>query len=275
MSDEYYDSSYSKICKLDLDMLGNGEAYRMSVLDEEGITLPETNTNSVPQKGGINDARLGSASNTDRCPTCGLNTTFCNGHFGHIKLAHKLFNAGYFSFVLKILSCICIKCCNLLVLKNEEELIKILKHKSGKERMAYFKMSAKNITYCQNCGVQISKIKEKPSVGARQIISETELDTKIEGETKKKLKQILSADMIYHIFNNISDDTCRMLGINPDRSRPENMIYAIFLVPPIHVRPPVRGDIGGGQSEDDLTRKIGDIIKANEIDLNPTSELEK
>lgn len=264
MSDEYFDSSYSKICRLELDILGNIEASRMSVLDKEGITLAETNTNSQPQKGGINDARLGSASNTDMCPTCGLNTTFCNGHFGHIKLAHKLFNAGYFSFILKILSCICIKCCNLLVVKNEDELRKILKHKSGKERMAYFKMSGKNITYCQNCGVQISKIKEKTSIGSRQIISETELDTKIEGEQKKKLRQFLTATMIYHIFNNISDDTCRMLGINPERSRPEYMIYDIFLVPPIQVRPPVKGDIGGGQSEDDLTRKIGDIIKANE-----------
>jgi LPS O-antigen subunit length determinant protein (WzzB/FepE family) len=79
-----------------------------------------------------------------------------------------------------------------------------------------------------------------------------------------EIKGINEPELKNHIFNNISDDTCKMLGLNPDRSRPEYMIYDIFLVPPIHVRPPVKGDIGGGQSEDDLTRKIGDIIKANE-----------
>ena len=91
--DQWYDSSFSKIKKIDFDVLGNDEIKRMSALgDGPGIEIPEVHDNSEPRKGGINDPRLGSCSKDSNCPTCGLETTYCNGHFGHIDLAEKVFH---------------------------------------------------------------------------------------------------------------------------------------------------------------------------------------
>jgi DNA-directed RNA polymerase II subunit RPB1 len=269
--DQWYDSSYSKIQRIDFDILGNDEIKRMSALgDGPGIEIPELYDNSEPRKGGINDPRLGSCSKDTNCPTCGLETTYCVGHFGHINLAEMVFHIGYLPFLQKILSCICLRCGKLLVHKNEDELKEALKAKTGKERMSYIKALSKNVTYCQNpnggCGAQIPKIKgdnKKKSAGTINIIAETELDSKIEGESKKKLKQILTPEIIYHILKNISDDDCRIIGLDPDRSRPEDMIHKIFPVPPIQMRPSAKGDFGSGSSEDDLTHKLADIVKAN------------
>ena len=173
--DQWYDCSYSKIDRIEFDILGNDEIKRMSVLgDGPGVEIPELYDNSEPRRGGINDPRLGSCSNDTNCATCGLNTTYCVGHFGHIDLAEMVFHIGYLPFVQKILSCICPRCGKLLVHKNEDELKEILKAKTGKERMTYIKSLSKNVTYCQNpnggCGAQIPKIKDKPSAGARHII---------------------------------------------------------------------------------------------------------
>lgn len=201
------------------------------------------------------------------------------GHFGHIDLAEIVFNIGYFAFVQKILSCICPLCAKLLIYKNEDEIKEMLRTKTGKERMSYIKSLSKNVTYCQHpnggCGAQIPKIKEKKSAGSRQIIAETEVESKIEGEGKNKLKQVLTPDIIYHILKNISDDDCRILGMDPSRSRPEDMIHKTFPVPPIQMRPSAKGDFGGGSAEDDLTHKLADIVKSNlRINKNKESQNE-
>ena len=54
------------------------------------------------------------------------------------------------------------------------------------------------------------------------------------------------------------------MGIDPKKSRPEDMVYKIFPVPPVQVRPSVKADhMASSTMEDDLTHKIADIIKAN------------
>src|SRR3989338_1369607 len=136
--------------------------------------------------------------------------------------------------------------------------------------MANIRATSKNITYCQNpnygCGAQIPKIKieVKKSSGAINIIAETELDNKDDGEGKKKLRQILTQDIVYDILRNISDEDCRILGMDPLRSRPDDMLHKEFPVPPVQMRPSAKGDFMGGTSmEDDLTHKLADIVKAN------------
>jgi DNA-directed RNA polymerase subunit A' len=55
-----------------------------------------------------------------------------------------------------------------------------------------------------------------------------------------------------------------ILGFNPKWNRPEWMICTILPVPPPAVRPSIIED-NGQRREDDLTHKLGDIIKFNNI----------
>lgn len=269
MAENYiYDDSYDQIHHIDFDVLDSGEIEKMSALGPgPGIELAETgNGDQGPKKGGLSDARLGTSTNDTNCVTCGLNTEYCPGHFGHINLAEVVFHVGYLPFVHKILTCVCRRCSKLLVHKNEDELREILKTKSGKECMAYVRTATKNVTNCQHCAAQVSKIKieVKKASGIISIVSEIEPDNKDEMEGKKKLRQELTPDLVYHILKNVSDVDCRSMGMIPERSRPEGMIHLTFPVPPVQMRPSAKGDFMGGASmEDDLTHKLADILKAN------------
>ncbi|KAI9878092.1 MAG: DNA-directed RNA polymerase II subunit rpb1, partial [Watsoniomyces obsoletus] len=78
-------------------------------------------------------------------------------------------------------------------------------------------------------------------------------------------KRIFPQDAL-NIFNLISEDSLEMMGLNADYARPEWMILNSLPVPPPPVRPSISVD-GSGQGqrgEDDLTFKLGDIIRANQ-----------
>ena len=259
-------------------ILGNDEIKGLSALgkDSVGIDIPDLYDNLEAKRGGLIDSRMGTTDNNVECATCGLSTTFCVGHFGHIVLAKKVFHLGYLNYVKKILSCICLKCSRLLIYKNEDEIIDMLKNKTNKQRWAEIRNLVKNVSHCQKqysgCGMIVSKIKidVKKSTGAINIISETNLtnipaeEGIISSDGKKKISYILTPDKCYNILANISDRDCLIMGIDPEKCRPEMMIHKVFPVPPVAVRPSTRADyLASSTAEDDLTHKLADIIKAN------------
>lgn len=88
-------------------------------------------------------------------------------------------------------------------------------------------------------------------------------DEENEGATTEK-KQI-TPEMALQVFKSISVEEIRDLGLSNDYARPEWMIITVLPVPPPPVRPSISMD-GTGQGmrgEDDLTYKLGDIIRAN------------
>jgi DNA-directed RNA polymerase II subunit RPB1 len=146
-----YEERVKQIDHIEFNMIPNEEWKRLSCLgkDSPGIVIPDLYDNLEPKIGGLIDQRLGPADNHSDCTTCGLNNTYCVGHFGHIDLAEPVFHMGYLAFVKKILGCICLKCSKLLVYKNEEEISEMLKTKNGKARMNEVRNVVKNVTYCQ------------------------------------------------------------------------------------------------------------------------------
>jgi DNA-directed RNA polymerase II subunit RPB1 len=271
-----YDEEIRPIDKIEFSIWDNADIKKISALGKNtvGIDIPDLYDNMEPKRGGLIDTRLGVTDSNIDCATCGLNSLYCNGHFGHIELAEAVFHMGYIDFAKKILSCICLKCSKLLIYKNEDELDNMLKNKTGKKRFSEIRNIAKNVSYCQKsnygCGTPVSKIKKeiKKSTGVINIISETNLaglqTEEGDFDGKKKLRRVLSPDDCYNILKNISDTDCMILGLDPKKSRPESMIHKIFPVPPVQVRPSVKADfLASSTMEDDLTHKLADIIKSN------------
>jgi len=78
-------------------------------------------------------------------------------------------------------------------------------------------------------------------------------------------KEVITPKQAQTIFKLMTENTLALLGLNADYARPEWMILDVLPVPPPPVRPSISVD-GTGQGmrgEDDLTYKLGDIIRAN------------
>ena len=77
-------------------------------------------------------------------------------------------------------------------------------------------------------------------------------------------KRNISPQAALNVFRNISTEDIRRMGLSNDYARPEWMIITVLPVPPPPVRPSIAVDGGNGmRGEDDLTYKLGDIIRAN------------
>ena len=89
-----------------------------------------------------------------------------------------------------------------------------------------------------------------------------------EEDTTPDKKRIFPQDVL-NTFRTLTDETLELMGINLNYARPEWMILSALPVPPPPVRPSISVD-GSGQGqrgEDDLTFKLGDIIRANQAVL--------
>jgi len=80
--------------------------------------------------------------------------------------------------------------------------------------------------------------------------------------TIEDMNKLMPSD-IRDWFEDIPDADIRVLGIDPDASRPEWMILTVLPVPPVTARPSITLD-NGQRSEDDLTHKLVDIIRINQ-----------
>jgi DNA-directed RNA polymerase II subunit RPB1 len=276
METQDYDiDTIHQIQRIDFDVYGNDEILENSVFGKgNGMESFELFEKSEPRRGGPIDPRLGTTSNDINCATCGLSTKYCTGHSAHINLSEYLFHIGYIHIVAKILSCVCIRCSKILLHKNEEEIKEIIRTKTPKERLAYIRNATKNVSYCQKtnfgCGTPHPKIKIEPDKKTNKIhiiatYEETENDNQGgQAGKKSKLEEILTPEMVYDILKNISDYDCVLLGLDPKRTRPEYMIHKIFFVPPVQMRPSVRGEFTGGMvMADYLTAQLVNIIKIN------------
>ena len=137
-----------------------------------------------------------------------------------------------------------------------------------KDRLAAIEKICRNISLCNpappfsGCGSVQPQIKKVE--GLMKLVADFTKNLKKDNENEEiERQQTLSAEKVHAIFKRISDEDCEALGLNPKWARPDWMIITVFPVPPPAVRPSVSaGDFS--RSEDDLTHKLADIVKANE-----------
>lgn len=259
------------ITRIDFSIQSNADIMKSSAIsDPAGITVADTATNDEATNGGVIDPRLGVTEDRSFCATCNESAYTCPGHFGHIKLTEPVFHPGYLTYIKNILSCVCIKCHKLLVYKNEKEISKMLLNKPGKQRFLEIRNACKGVTHCQKehygCGSPAHKISSDKNNATLLLLAEPKKSTSGDSNQQKKITpKILTPQFCYYILKNISDEDCLIMGIDPAKSRPEDMICINFPVPPIQVRPSIKMEISGQSSiYDDLTHKIVDIVKNNE-----------
>ena len=116
----------------------------------------------------------------------------------------------------------------------------------------------------EETGIELSRINDimsgefRPRKEDRQAI-ETALSVDL---TEEDMNKLMPSD-IRDWFEDIPDEDIAVLGIDPEKSRPEWIILTVLPVPPVTARPSITLD-NGQRSEDDLTHKLVDIIRINQ-----------
>ncbi|CEL60015.1 DNA-directed RNA polymerase II subunit A [Rhizoctonia solani AG-1 IB] len=88
-------------------------------------------------------------------------------------------------------------------------------------------------------------------------------DEEMDGRTSQPEKRLYPALDVYNTLKKIPDTDLALLGLSEEFARPDWMILTVLPVPPPPVRPSISADGGTVRSEDDLTYKLGDILKAS------------
>jgi DNA-directed RNA polymerase II subunit RPB1 len=191
------------------------------------------------------------------------------GHFGHMKLEEPVYNIIYLPYVKKILSCLDLRTSRLLINKTNKDLMARIMKKRGKHRFNLVKKESQKITTVHSKTKQpVPKIKDDRSkTGTVSLVAEITIDNvdSENGETKKKIREIITPKIAYDILKNMSDEDIMILGMNPEYHKPCDLVMTNFPFPPVIIRPSVRQNILASNTyENILTHKLSDIVKANE-----------
>ncbi len=222
-----------KIKEISFSLLSPEKIKRLSVAK---IVTPELyDIDGYPVDGGLMDLRLGAIDPGVRCRTCGGRLKECLGHPGSIDLARSVIHLKYVPMIELGLRCFCKACGKLLLSdKDTEKYPPSLRIKK-----------AKDVKKCPHCNSPQEKIKlDKPTTFYR-------------GKSR-----IFPTEVRENLVS-IPDEELKKIAMNPHYFRPEWGVLTILLVPPVTVRPSIILE-SGERSEDDLTHKLSDIIRANQ-----------
>ena len=218
------------------------------------VVTPELyDKEGYPVDGGLMDIRLGVIDPGLKCKTCGSKLKECIGHFGYIELARPIIHIKFIDIIQNLLKSTCRECSRVLIPKNKvnkylERFANVDLEKGMESRRKAVKeaiTALKTINKCPHCNAKQQKITmEKPT-------------TFLENEKRISPIEIRSR------LEKIPDDDLEVFGINPNVARPEWMVFTVMPIPPVTMRPSITLE-SGERSEDDLTHKLGDIVRINQ-----------
>ncbi|CAM1504094.1 Fc.00g016850.m01.CDS01 [Cosmosporella sp. VM-42] len=270
--------------EIQFGLMSPEEIKNMSVCH---ILYPETmeENKTKPRDGGLNDPLLGSIDRQFRCKTCTQAMGECPGHFGHIELAKPVYHPGFIKKVKKILEIVCHNCSKVLADKSDPEFAAAIGTRDPKLRFHRVWEVCKKKRKCENedrndknkdeeyaPGMKPATVENhggcgnvQPAVRQAALQLKAAFDAVQEDGAKKRETTPITPEMAHGILRRISEQDIRNMGLNSDYARPEWMILTVLPVPPPPVRPSISmdGTGTGMRNEDDLTYKLGDIIRAN------------
>ncbi len=218
------------------------------------VVTPELyDKEGYPVDGGLMDTRLGVIDPGLRCRTCGAKLKECPGHFGYIELARPVIHINYVGLIHVLLKGTCRECGKVMITKSRKDKIlaemeRIRNEGRVEDLRTYAKTIIKELASqnkCPYCKSRQQKIViEKPSTFL---------------ENDKRLSPI----EIRTRMERISDDDLKLFGLNPKSIRPEWLVLTVLPIPPVTMRPSITLE-SGERSEDDLTHKLGDIVRINQ-----------
>ncbi|MFT4309034.1 MAG: DNA-directed RNA polymerase subunit A' [Candidatus Woesearchaeota archaeon] len=242
---------YKKIEAIEFGLLSPKMIKKMAVAK---IVTPELyDKEGYPVDGGLMDLRLGVVDPGLRSKTTGSTMKEDLGHFGYIALARPIIHIKYITLVYDLLRSTCVECGKPLIGQDKideyKKQIEKLKKTRGldtvRRKVKAILTEAKNGKKCPHCKAKQPKTTlEKPYT----FFEDDRRITAVEVRTR---------------LEKIPDDDLGILGFDKDVARPEWTILTVMPIPPVTIRPSITLETGE-RSEDDLTHKLGDIVRINQ-----------
>ena len=219
------------------------------------IVTPELyDREGYPVDGGLMDIRLGVIDPGLRCKTCGGKLKECSGHFGYIELARPVISVKFVRNIFDLLKSTCKYCGRVMIIDANLKKYMILLDKESSDEEGDFETRRRKVKgivskqnakdKCPHCEKKQEKIRlEKPYNFYENDIRLSPI------EIRARLEKI-------------SVDDIKIFGFK-DGFRPEWMILTVLQIPPVTMRPSITLETGE-RSEDDLTHKLGDIVRINQ-----------
>jgi DNA-directed RNA polymerase beta' subunit len=219
----------------------------------EGMSICKLTNGRRTGANSVYDPRMGTTDDTD-CVTCKGTVLECPGHFGHIELNESIVHPLYYRKVSSLLKCFCKKCYSLLITKEQIKIHGMDKMK-GTERFEAIveKIIKTNVCLKEDCRLEQPQIKFSPIDNSISLYYVESKDTKITIP--------MEGSDIFKIFDAVSDEDAKLIGMDVSIVHPRNFIIKNLLVLPPADRPFVKQEFG--ISDDDLTIQYCEIIKAN------------
>ena len=217
------------------------------------ISVCKITNNKMNGTNSVYDDRMGSLENHQLCSTCSSDNKDCPGHFGHIELNYEILHPMYYKTIVLFLKCFCYRCSSLLITEEQMKLNGIFRF-TGEIRFTKILEKVDKYEMCPNpeCKQTQPKIVFVSSENIIQMVHKKKTET---------IKSQLAESEIKKIFENIPDNDVSLLGFNPSRIHPKNLIISVLPVIPPVARPFIIAD--SITCDDDLTIQYLEIVKIN------------
>lgn len=275
-----------ELSSLQMGLLSDEEIEEMSAMEVVQYNIMSqltTKSKMEPVVGGLHDLRLGSLGKQDQCNTCNGysdndkdSLDQCPGHFGHIKLPVPIPKLLYLGKtrsnnmdvaqkskpILHSLNSTCHNCHRIMI---DDSALKAAK----KKVMFYFGQGRRNAdSYnnvrrivkplldahesCPHCNALKAQFSFK-YLYAHQFNVDNSSNALFEGAKH------ISFEFAQDLLDNVPDDDCWFLGLNPETSHPRRLFFNTLPVAPNSARPlKIRGD--GNLDFDDLTKLYQEVV---------------
>jgi DNA-directed RNA polymerase II subunit RPB1 len=250
-----YSEDVGRVQKVQFGLLSPERILKQSVCEITKSYRSNDDVMSNNKYNTLHDPRMGTNDRNILHPISKLSIKYDPGHFGHIVLPKPVIPSHFLPFVIKSLNLVCFRCSAIRINKNDKSTMVEIERRKGNARSKYVDEIASKITVCTMCGavqpIKVSAIKNMVSgIGAKF--------------PELKDKVVLNAENVLKIFKLINDEDCDLMGYDHNYSRPDWMVWTIFPVPPLSMRPSIKDETTGKSEDDDLTIKLNDIIKSCE-----------
>ena len=278
---------------LEMGLLSSRDIRAMSkveVLSPGAFQDNNPANDQTPVLNGVQDLRMGSLDNTDRCQTCGLTfddvdgTFSCQGHFGHTELAIpipklqflgiKKYSGSKSDPLLNALNRVCYHCSRLMIPQAtiDSARARIMgTFDNNKRNYGGFTQIRNNVKSlferhhgpkpedrvpCPHC------LEFSPEVGFNH--SDAEFSFVLPDERYFNGDKGFDFNAAHIILSNVIDEDVYFLGMDPNRARPEDMFFECLPIAP-NISRPQRVLPGKKLKElDDLTKLYQDVVYAND-----------
>ena len=220
------------------------------------IVTPELyDREGYPVDGGLMDVRMGVIDPGLKCPIDGKKLKDCPGYFGYIELARPVVHIHFVKQIYALLRGTCrVTGRVLLSTQKINKFLADIEELTKKGDAEGLKLKNKEI----QAAIKLNAVKKSPHGGHEQFKVTLEKPTTFMENDRR-----LSPIEVRTRLEKIPDDDLKLFGLNAKAVRPEWMIMTLMPIPPVTMRPSITLE-SGERSEDDLTHKLGDIVRINQ-----------